>query len=170
MKYNCYLCKTIDVDCFSACDKCSIGLCSICFIDYNKKLSQLTREYIMKCNICKTNFYDFCDFCHNQTLTYMIQDKIDILYENLMCSNCQVDDELVRCKSCEEKYNNEKETINNYRNLLFNQEKKYDVVKHLIGSLLGISDISLYECGLDYLYCKDCFIKELNFEPKTQVL
>ena len=72
----CIKCKKKEVGCYSSCDNCYIGLCDICYTSYKELLTKLTDQKIKNCKICKTNFYDFCDFCHDQTLSYMIHNKI----------------------------------------------------------------------------------------------
>ncbi len=203
---SCLLCKSVKADCFSSCDKCGIGLCNSCEKIYCEKRSKLNTQLIKDCSLCKTNFYDFCDFCHDQTLTYIIEDYIRKLYAVCECEMCVLDDDdyFIRCENCEKKFKTIKEQVNILRKSTYSREKKLDdlpdQIKIIIGEPndylkekfnycdcenhshcyiqackqtkqeLGILEFELYERGLDYLYCKPCFISELGYNPITQVI
>ena len=94
-KLLCIKCKEKEVDCFNSCDKCQIGLCKVCNSKYAKLLSETINQKIKNCNICKTDFYDFCEFCHDQTLQYMLYHKLkdfkdDSNMQRILCVSVRI--------------------------------------------------------------------------------
>ena len=166
----CIKCEGGEPDCFSSCDKCHIGLCDRCAKTFSKLLSELTKEKIKNCDLCRIDFYKFCDFCHNQTLTYMIDDKI---------KNYNDKKDLLR--NCEKKWTELSEDLkmligepNEYLKTNWNYCDCDDlghcnrIAQEELKQELGIQHFSLYERGLDYLLCKTCYLKEFNQEPNCQ--
>jgi hypothetical protein len=172
----CIKCKEKEPDSFSSCDNCKIGLCQDCKKKYNELIIYLTRENIKKCNICKTNFYDFCDFCHNQTLSYMICDKLKLLNKN----NDIMKKKLIEFNKTHKKWSElteEMKTLigepNEYLKTNWNHcdcdnyLHCYKLAQIELKNKLGIQNYSLYESGLDYLLCKQCYIENLGVEPSN---
>jgi len=46
----------------------------------------------------------------------------------------------------------------------------YHIAQEELKNKLGISFLSLYEKGLDYLFCKKCYVEHFGKDPVTQVL
>lgn len=175
-KQLCILCKTNKVSCFSACDNCYIGLCNDCENTYEKKISSLFTDKVKACNICKTNFYDFCAFCHNQSIHYMIEHKLNkldkIKYENErnLLLNLNKRSDLIWDKLT----TNEKNILEYEPNEFLKIKWNFcDCDNHLhcrrilqcdVKRELGISELNLYEIRNGIL-CTNCFHKEFNYEP-----
>lgn len=135
----------------------------------------MTHQKIKNCKICKTNFYDFCDECHNQTLSYMISDKIK--------SNPDMKKTLSKLSFHEKKLSELDEEIriligepNEYlkNNSNYcdcdNYHHCFNIAREELKNKFEISHVSLYEEGLDYILCKKCFIEYFKKEPITQIL
>jgi hypothetical protein len=137
---NCLLCNSEKPYCFSVCDKCETGLCKSCQKLYCDKRGKLKRQLLKDCSLCKTNFYDFCDFCHNQTLSYIIGDYASNLLKETQCDLCVYDEEyceLNRCELCEKKFHSIKEELGKLRKLESSRNKKLGELDESIKKIIG---------------------------------
>ena len=155
---NCLVCKTNQTYCFSTCDKCGIGLCEKCYRDCTNKINILSKQNLLNCKICKTKFNDFCE---NQTISYMMEDadiKIVDYYNKKWDS---LDDNI------KYKLGDPDEYLKNNFNYCDCENHSHCTIlaREQIKKEFGINNFVLYEHGLDYLLCKECFVPELKFEP-----
>lgn len=176
----CILCKTDKPSCFKSCDNCSIGLCDKCSKIYSAKLNKLNKEKTIKCNICKTDFYDFCSFCHNQTINFMVNNKL-CYYSNPNNDEKKILLDLIKLdeKKWDNLTSNEKNILGDPTEYLKtnwdycdcdNYSHCYNIANIELKKELGISDFILYERGLHYLLCKDCWYNDFKDEKGTQVI
>lgn len=175
---KCIICKTEKPSSFGSCDKCGVGLCDKCKNEFRTKLNELTKEKIKQCSACKTKFYDFCSFCQNQTINEMIYDKLygqEQTNKNILLNLIKFDEKKWNDLTHEQKNiigcepDEYLQTNWNYCDC-DNHLHCYDIANIELKKELGITNFTLYERGLDYLLCTDCWYKEFEDKIGTRVI
>lgn len=145
---NCLMCDNVlcDRDCYSTCDDCGMGICSLCNNKLDDAIQTYHKEIIAKCTVCKTTFNEFCEDCQEQTMKYMYTPRTkypgsveQYLAEHPNFCDCNDHGHCSRIASA------------------------------VIKKKFGIEEFKLWENGLDYVLCMACFVAEFKFSPTTSV-